>query len=128
MSRPLIAALAPALASALASTVALGLGCGGAATPSSPAAPASSTATAGERAASAVGAPAPDAQLTATSGAKVALAELLHQLAQRNIAVIAIAADRVPDMAALQSKLPGITLLTDPQLTAATAWGAHTPG
>ena len=36
--------------------------------------------------------------------------------------MIAIAADRVPDMAALQSKLP------DPQLTAATAWGAHTPG
>ena len=42
--------------------------------------------------------------------------------------MIAIAADGVPDMAALQSKLPGITLLTDPQLTAATAWGAHTPG
>ena len=42
--------------------------------------------------------------------------------------MIAIAADRVPDMAALQPKLPGITLLTDLELAAATAWGVHTPG
>jgi peroxiredoxin len=42
--------------------------------------------------------------------------------------VVAIAADSVADMAALQPKLPGITLLTDPQLAAAKAWGVHTPG
>jgi peroxiredoxin len=42
--------------------------------------------------------------------------------------VIAIAADSVADMAALQPKLPRITLLTDPGAGAATAWGVHAPG
>jgi hypothetical protein len=30
-------------------------------------------------------------------------------------------------MAALQRKLPGVLLLTDPQLAASTAWGVHVP-
>jgi len=42
--------------------------------------------------------------------------------------VIAIAADSVSDMAALQAKLPGITLLTDLDLGAATAWGVREAG
>jgi hypothetical protein len=42
--------------------------------------------------------------------------------------VVAIAADHVSDMTALQARLPGITLLTDLALVAATAWGVHTPG
>jgi peroxiredoxin len=31
-------------------------------------------------------------------------------------------------MAALQPKLPGVTLLTDPGVAAATAWGVHVAG
>jgi hypothetical protein len=31
-------------------------------------------------------------------------------------------------MAALQPKVPGVTLLTDPGVAASTAWGLHTPG
>jgi hypothetical protein len=31
-------------------------------------------------------------------------------------------------MAALQAKVPGITLLADPAVAAATAWGVHVPG
>lgn len=42
--------------------------------------------------------------------------------------MVAIAADSVSDMAALQAKLPRITLLTDPGVAAATAWGVHVPG
>jgi peroxiredoxin len=42
--------------------------------------------------------------------------------------VIAIAADPVSDMAALQPKLPGLTLLTDPGVAASTAWGVHVAG
>jgi peroxiredoxin len=42
--------------------------------------------------------------------------------------VIAIAADSVSDTAVLQAKLPGITLLTDPDLAGATAWGVRVPG
>lgn len=41
--------------------------------------------------------------------------------------MVAIAADSVTDMAALQPKLPKITLLTDPGVAAATAWGLHVP-
>jgi peroxiredoxin len=42
--------------------------------------------------------------------------------------VVAIAADSVADTAALQAKLPRITLLTDPGVAAATAWGLHEAG
>lgn len=42
--------------------------------------------------------------------------------------MVAIAADSVSDMAALQAKLPKITLLTDLDQSAATAWGLHSPG
>jgi peroxiredoxin len=42
--------------------------------------------------------------------------------------VIAIAADSVEDTARLQAKLPGITLLTDLDLSASTAWHLHEPG
>lgn len=42
--------------------------------------------------------------------------------------MVAIAADSVADTAALSPKLPGITLLTDLKLTAATAWGVHEAG
>ena len=42
--------------------------------------------------------------------------------------MIAIAADSVSDTAALQPKVPGITLLTDLQLAAAKAWAVHVPG
>ena len=38
--------------------------------------------------------------------------------------MIAISADDVEDMAALQTKLPSITLVTDPKLGAIKAWGA----
>ena len=31
-------------------------------------------------------------------------------------------------MAALQAKVPGVTLLTDPGVAASTAWGVHVPG
>ena len=31
-------------------------------------------------------------------------------------------------MAALQPKVPGVTLLTDPGVAASTAWGVHVPG
>jgi hypothetical protein len=77
----------PTLVAALASILALGSGCGHAATPATTArAPASSAAPAAATDASAPsaaeGTHAPDAQLTDSSGAKVALAELLHQHAQ----------------------------------------------
>jgi peroxiredoxin len=42
--------------------------------------------------------------------------------------VVAIAADSVADMASLQPKLARITLLTDLDLAATTAWGLHAPG
>jgi hypothetical protein len=42
--------------------------------------------------------------------------------------VIAIAADSVADMVSLQPRLPRITLLTDLDLSATTAWGLHSPG
>jgi peroxiredoxin len=42
--------------------------------------------------------------------------------------VVAIAADSVAEMAALQTKLAKITLLTDLDLSATTAWGLHSPG
>jgi len=42
--------------------------------------------------------------------------------------VVAIAADPVADMTALQAKLPRITLLTDLDLSTSTAWGLHAPG
>jgi peroxiredoxin len=34
----------------------------------------------------------------------------------------------VSDLAALQPKLPRLTLLTDPGVAASTAWGVHVPG
>ena len=37
--------------------------------------------------------------------------------------VVAIAADDVEDMAPLQTKVPGLVLLTDPKLAALQAWG-----
>ncbi len=37
--------------------------------------------------------------------------------------VVAIAADDVEDMAPLQTKVPGILLMTDPKLAALQAWG-----
>lgn len=42
--------------------------------------------------------------------------------------MVAIAADSVEDMAALQTKLPRLTLLTDLELRGAAAWGSHFPG
>ncbi len=42
--------------------------------------------------------------------------------------VVAIAADEVEDMAALQTRMRGIVLLTDPGLTVLRAWGALLPG
>lgn len=42
--------------------------------------------------------------------------------------MVAIAADSVSDTAALQAKLPRITLLIDPGVAAATAWDLHVPG
>jgi peroxiredoxin len=42
--------------------------------------------------------------------------------------VVAIAADAVEDMASLQPKLARIALLTDLDLSVATAWGLHAPG
>lgn len=42
--------------------------------------------------------------------------------------MVAIAADSVSDMASLQPKLAKITLLTDLDLSATTAWGLHSPG
>jgi peroxiredoxin len=42
--------------------------------------------------------------------------------------VVAIAADSVADMASLQARLPPITLLTDPELAASTAWSLHAAG
>jgi len=42
--------------------------------------------------------------------------------------VVAIAADSAGDMAALQTKLAKITLLTDLDLSVTTAWGLHVPG
>ena len=56
------------------------------------------------------------------------LANHADELGQRDIAVVAIAADSVADMAALQAKLTRITLLTDPDLSTSTAWGLHSPG
>jgi peroxiredoxin len=42
--------------------------------------------------------------------------------------VVAIAADSLDDMASLQPKLAKITLLTDLDLSASTAWGVHERG
>lgn len=56
------------------------------------------------------------------------LAQHAAELERRDVAVIAIAADSVSDTAALQAKLPKITLLTDPGLTAVTAWGLRAAG
>jgi hypothetical protein len=42
--------------------------------------------------------------------------------------VVAIAADDVEDMAALQTRLPRIALLTDPGLVTSAAWGVRVPG
>lgn len=42
--------------------------------------------------------------------------------------MVAIAADSVSDTAALQAKLPRITLLTDPGVAAAAAWGLRVAG
>jgi peroxiredoxin len=39
------------------------------------------------------------------------------------VAIVAIAADSVDDMASLQAKLPDLELLTDPGLATAHAWG-----
>lgn len=41
---------------------------------------------------------------------------------------MAIASDSVAEMAALQTKLPQVTLLTDLDQKAAIAWGVHYPG
>jgi hypothetical protein len=38
--------------------------------------------------------------------------------------VVAVSADDVEDMAALQTKVPSIILVTDPKLGAIKAWGA----
>jgi len=37
--------------------------------------------------------------------------------------IVAVSADDVEDMAALQTKLPGLMLLTDPKLASLNAWG-----
>jgi hypothetical protein len=42
--------------------------------------------------------------------------------------VVAIAADEVSELAALQTKLSQIVLLSDLTLQASQAWGAHYPG
>jgi peroxiredoxin len=42
--------------------------------------------------------------------------------------VVAIAADPVSDMATLQATLPKLTLLSDLDQSAATAWGLHVAG
>lgn len=42
--------------------------------------------------------------------------------------MVAIAADSVADLALLQAKLAGLTMLTDPELTTASAWGLRVPG
>jgi peroxiredoxin len=50
------------------------------------------------------------------------------ELAARRINVVAIAADDVDDMAALQTRLPRLTLLSDAKLAGLTAWGVLYPG
>ncbi|MBA2540916.1 MAG: redoxin domain-containing protein [Deltaproteobacteria bacterium] len=44
-------------------------------------------------------------------------------MAARRIRIVAISADEVEDLAALQTKLPAITLLTDLGLVGLRAWG-----
>jgi hypothetical protein len=46
----------------------------------------------------------------------------------RRVGVIAIAADAVTDMAALQTKLPHITLVSDTTLAASRSWGLLVAG
>jgi hypothetical protein len=50
------------------------------------------------------------------------------ELAARRIGIVAIAADDVDDMAALQTRLPRLTLLSDAKLAGLTAWGVLYPG
>jgi alkyl hydroperoxide reductase subunit AhpC len=56
------------------------------------------------------------------------LAKHTDELQQRDIGVVAIAADSVGDMAALQATLAKLMLLTDLDLSVTTAWGLHVPG
>jgi len=56
------------------------------------------------------------------------LAKHSTELGARKIGVVGIAADTVADTAALQTELAGVTLLTDPDVRASTAWGVHEPG
>ncbi len=129
---------------------ALAFGCGHAAAPTA-VAPAPATVVD-------VGAKAPDAQLTQAAGTPVGLAALIGEhaqnvvvfyrgfwcqtcvrwlgeldqhaaeLAQRDIGLVAISADKLEDLAALVPRLPNVRLLTDPGLVAATAWGLRVPG
>lgn len=56
------------------------------------------------------------------------LAKHADELRQRDIGVVAIAADSVADMAELQATLAKLTLLSDRDLSVTTAWGLHVPG
>jgi peroxiredoxin len=56
------------------------------------------------------------------------LAQHAAELEARDVAIVAIAADSVADMATLQAKLPRLVLLTDPDVAAATAWGVRAAG
>ena len=49
------------------------------------------------------------------------------ELEGRDVGVVAIAADKVADMAEVQAKLPRLLLLTDLDFSASTAWGVHLP-
>jgi peroxiredoxin len=53
------------------------------------------------------------------------LAQHAAELEARDVGVIAIAADSVSDTAALQARLPRLLLLTDPDVSAAAAWGVR---
>ena len=56
------------------------------------------------------------------------LAKHATELQQRDVGIVAIAADSVADMAALSAKLAGLTLLSDLDLSVAAAWGLRIPG
>ena len=56
------------------------------------------------------------------------LAQHAAELEARDVGVVAIASDSVSDTAALQARFPRLLLLTDPDVSAATAWGVHVAG
>jgi peroxiredoxin len=56
------------------------------------------------------------------------LARHSAELAQRDIGIVAIAADSVADTSALEHKVQGVALLSDLDLSASAAWGLRAAG